>query len=233
MDPYIALEQQMVPFAALRTIPVLPNNEPVIRLRPKIPNGYLPPMTGQEKTLGPEIIVRKQVADKLMHVQHRLQQTMPTLELYVAFGYRTSEFQLLRFQERLCSVIRLDWTDDPLLLFEKTHRMVAVPSVAGHPTGGAVDVLLRHVASKTFLEFGSDIYDYTTKQHYTFAPGIPPVQKQYRLLLRRLMMEQHFAPFDGEWWHFSYGDREWAWYYKQPYAFYDQLPCRNVLEILQ
>ena len=27
------------------------------------------------------------------------------------------------------------------------------------------------------------------------------------------MVAEGFAPFDGEWWHFSYGDREWAAFY--------------------
>ncbi|QQR69366.1 MAG: hypothetical protein IPI58_01405 [Alphaproteobacteria bacterium] len=42
-----------------------------------------------------------------------------------------------------------------------------------------------------------------------------------------------FAPFDGEWWHFSYGDREWAKYYGRSHAIYSQIafsstpsPCR-------
>jgi D-alanyl-D-alanine dipeptidase len=32
-----------------------------------------------------------------------------------------------------------------------------------------------------------------------------------------------FAPFDGEWWHFSYGDREWAYFYKKKNALYGQI----------
>jgi D-alanyl-D-alanine dipeptidase len=39
-------------------------------------------------------------------------------------------------------------------------------------------------------------------------------------------MRQGLAPFDGEWWHFSYGDREWAKYYEEEAAaIYDQTYC--------
>ncbi|MDR3125675.1 MAG: hypothetical protein LBU20_01195 [Candidatus Nomurabacteria bacterium] len=36
----------------------------------------------------------------------------------------------------------------------------------------------------------------------------------WRFSILKPMMSQGFAPYDGEWWHFSYGDREWAaWYW--------------------
>lgn len=35
-------------------------------------------------------------------------------------------------------------------------------------------------------------------------------QKENRFLLQDLMLLVGFAPYYGEWWHFSYGDREWA-----------------------
>jgi len=44
-----------------------------------------------------------------------------------------------------------------------------------------------------------------------------------RILLRYLLKKQGFAPYDGEWWHFSYGDREWAFYYKKKNAIYGQV----------
>jgi D-alanyl-D-alanine dipeptidase len=37
------------------------------------------------------------------------------------------------------------------------------------------------------------------------------------------MLGVGFAPFDGEWWHFSYGDKEWAAYYNKPNAVYEQI----------
>jgi D-alanyl-D-alanine dipeptidase len=37
------------------------------------------------------------------------------------------------------------------------------------------------------------------------------------------MVAAGFAPFYGEWWHFSYGDREWAAVYGEPAALYGPL----------
>ena len=44
------------------------------------------------------------------------------------------------------------------------------------------------------------------------------------------MLEQEFAPYDGEWWHFSYGDREWAFYYKKEKALYKQVNAEDVFQ---
>ena len=43
------------------------------------------------------------------------------------------------------------------------------------------------------------------------------------VILRKIMLEVGFAPYDGEWWHFSYGDREWAYYYKKYKYLYPQV----------
>lgn len=36
------------------------------------------------------------------------------------------------------------------------------------------------------------------------------------------MVEAGFAAFSGEWWHFSYGDREWAAIWNKAAALYQQ-----------
>lgn len=46
-------------------------------------------------------------------------------------------------------------------------------------------------------------------------------------------MEAWFTPFDGEYWHFSYGDRERAFYYDQPHAIYDQVSVAEVQDMIE
>jgi D-alanyl-D-alanine dipeptidase len=46
------------------------------------------------------------------------------------------------------------------------------------------------------------------------------------------MMQEGFAPFDGEYWHFSYGDKERAYYYCKPYAMYNQVSMNKVKKSL-
>jgi D-alanyl-D-alanine dipeptidase len=95
-----------------------------------------------------------------------------------------------------------------------------VPEVAGHPTGGAVDVAAT-TPDGDVLDTGSTLADFDDLSRVpTFAPGLTGDQRSNRMLLHDAMVAAGFAPFYGEWWHFSYGDREWAAFYEQPAALY-------------
>lgn len=209
-----APEAAMVKFCDLLTVKVRECGEPFVPLK-EVSNGYLPGMSDMDAVTGPLILVRSGVYEKLKTAGKVLKNIGPGLNLYVTYGYRTLEIQKKRFLKQLRSVASA-YFPDPVDLYEKVHQSVAVPSVAGHPAGAAVDIYIPE------LDFGSDMYDYTTEKYYVFSGEINGRQKESRMLLRRVMMKAGFAPYDGEWWHFSYGDREWAYYYKKDCAFYDQ-----------
>jgi D-alanyl-D-alanine dipeptidase len=77
------------------------------------------------------------------------------------------------------------------------------------------------------LDMGTSIADFSQgKKIWTFFPSISSETRENRWLLRRLLMREGFAPFDGEWWHFSYGDREWAKYYDKKEAIYDSIKLK-------
>ncbi|RUZ71810.1 hypothetical protein EN943_32520 [Mesorhizobium sp. M7A.F.Ca.US.006.01.1.1] len=106
-------------------------------------------------------------------------------------------------------------------LKEAAHRFSAVPEVAGHPTGGAVDVRIIQSNGQALAmgtELGEDCPD-----TYVFSPFIKREHWRNRQTLRFCMLRAGFAPFDGEWWHFSFGDREWARYFDKDRAIYSQL----------
>ena len=77
---------------------------------------------------------------------------------------------------------------------------------------------------------GSKVLDYTnSKISYTYSPEIKEEHKKNRMFLKSLMENENFAPYLGEWWHFSYGDREWAKYYNKQYAIYQQVSYEDVI----
>lgn len=178
------------------------------------------------------IIVRKSVARKLASANRGLKKKNPDLSFFVTYGYRLLEIQVLRFEKELkkCS--------SELLLTEKkeiTHKKIAVPRVAGHPTGGAIDITLFNNKKNEFLDMGCMISDFSVKTNstrVTFSDKITKKQSMNRLLLHDLLVEQGFCPFYEEWWHFSYGDKEWAWFYKKEYATYKQKKLNKINIIL-
>ena len=169
---------------------------------------------------GEHILVRREVAKRLASINAGFQ---GKYRVKIVFGYRHPEIQkkYFRLERTRIKIENPDATDDEL--DELTHPLIAVPRVAGHPTGGAVDVALVNRDGER-LDMGSPISDFSDPTLLpTFCDGITATQRKNRLTLHDMMVAGGFAPFYGEWWHFSYGDREWAAFYYEKSALYGQI----------
>ena len=177
---------------------------------------------------GEQIPVRKSVYNKLIKVAQKLKIINKSYKIIVVYGFREIKKQEMYFNDILKDI--KNEFEDTMDLYEYIHEKVAVPSVAGHPTGGAVDVAIYDDVSKSILDFGTDILDFTSNKCYYNNEDISKDAKNNRELLRKLMLEEGFAPYDGEWWHFSYGDKEWAFYYNKDKALYNQIKDYKYLD---
>ena len=162
------------------------------------------------ESASPNIIVRETVYKKLLKADAELKKTGPHLQLVVFYGYKSLDIQEKQFR-KVRDELKAAYTDGEELL-EAVHRKIAVPLVSGHPTGGAVHVSIYDYAKKEYLDFGSVADDAGTKKAYYDSPEIGAAAKKNRKLLRDVMAAQGFAPYGADWWHFSYGDKEWAVY---------------------
>lgn len=220
---YTSLEKNMVKYRDLVEISVVENGEEFV----SIPSLSKDNIIGRYMGLNdmacdfPEICVRRSVKEKLAKVDNLIRSSNSAFRLMVTYGYRSLEVQEKYFIEQK-NILSKSQIPKGSTIDEEVHRLIAVPFVSGHPTGGAVDILIVNKDSYTPVNFGSKIYDFSTKDTYTFSPYVSEEAKNNRMLLREAMMSQNFAPYDGEWWHFSYGDKEWAFYYKQFNAIYSQ-----------
>ena len=205
-----ALEQFMITYSDLRKTESGENRERLVAID-TTPFKHTEPLVDMKKLLGESIYVRQDVNRRLGLAREYINwYSKDKADLLVTYGYRAPSIQQKYF-ERYLAKLRPEYASETELL-EAVHKKVAVPEVAGHPTGGAVDVALVN-RDGDFLDHGTKIYDLSTKEVYTFNPFLAREQKNRRVLLRKAMMSAGFAPFDGEWWHFSYGDREWASYF--------------------
>lgn len=221
---YSILEENMVQYKDLINVPVVDNGEDFVNIstssEDNIVGKYMDDFNDMASEF-PEICVRSTVRDKLISVDRIIRSENPSLRLMVTYGYRSLEVQEKYFNKKKQEMSEMP-VPEGSSIEEEVHRLIAVPSVAGHPTGGAVDVVIVDINSGLPIDFGSQIYDFDTKDTYTFSPYISQEGKNNRMLLRKAMMDQGFAPYDGEWWHFSFGDKEWAFYYKKDSAIYTQ-----------
>lgn len=170
---------------------------------------------------GEEIPVRKTVYNKLINVAQELKKTNKSYKIMVAYGFREIKKQEMYFNKILGEV--KNRFKNEIEMYEYIHEKIAVPSVSGHPTGGAVDVAIYNEDTKRILDFGTKILDYSSNKCYYNSESTNEQEKNNRKLLRNLMLQEGFAPYDGEWWHFSYGDKEWAFYYNKDKALYNQV----------
>ena len=224
-DIYRLLEEKMQKYRDYADVLIQPNHEimlPIqesahLKVRQIDPKMY--PYTGDK------IFVRQSVLKKLQQAAAILSLQAPELELEVVYGYRPLEIQKELFEK-----CKLNFSKEltEVDLMEAVHKYIAVPDVAGHPTGGAVDVQL--IKKGKPLNFGTPIWEFV-EDALVFSPFINKEAWENRQLLRHIMLLSDFAPFDGEWWHFSYGDKEWAKYYKKPFAHYEQINSSSLKDL--
>ncbi len=182
-----------------------------------------------QKYTGDDIWVRESVYLKLKRVSYALKATHPSWKLKIVFGFRHPEVQTFYFERRK-KLLQEDEKYKHLseeAIEELADTMTANPEAAGHPTGAAVDLTILHPEGP--LDMGTGIADFTDPEKIKmYSPTVTAQQAANRQLLHDLMVAEEFAPFYGEWWHYSYGDKEWAWFYKKPNAFYGTIDFRTV-----
>ena len=171
---------------------------------------------------GHKMLVRESVAIALRAASEHLRRIRPAAVLRLVYAYRHPEIQQRYFDEIIATMLATSPMKKKEELYAEAHLLIAVPEVAGHPTGGAVDLTIAE--NGIALDMGTTIADFSdTELIRTFSTKASPTQRANRMLLRKVMMLSGFAPFDGEWWHFCLGDKEWAAYYGKPNAIYSSL----------
>ncbi len=167
----------------------------------------------------PEFLVRQSVADKLKSAAQALPHAM---HLLVKETLRPASFQDFLFKRRMARLA----TEHPALdqdqLIALTARFVAPPWVAGHPTGGAIDVTIcNDQGQEADLGCAYDEDEKTSQGRcLSYATVLTEQARQHRTLLFDCLSRQGFVNYPFEWWHWSYGDKYWAAVSQSPTALY-------------
>lgn len=104
---------------------------------------------------------------------------------------------------------------------EHARTFVSDPEITlpPHVCGAAVDVTVLDKTSGQLLDFGSTLNDDNEKS-FLYYPDLTEEQKNNRLMLVTVMLDAGLASCKPEWWHFSYGDQVWAWFYGEENSLY-------------
>lgn len=209
----------------LNMIPIIECNEPILDISMSNPDVIIQMSKARLEYAGSNVLyARKSVCEMISQVTKSI---LPNYKLLLFDAYRPIEYQRLRFNQVFHSIKSKypDQTDDFVrkLAFEVVFPPNDDPQQPPpHATGAAVDVALTTQEGK-LLDFGSayGIYnDDENRKHYTNSKFISNDQRDNRTILIRAMVSAGFSNYPGEWWHYMYGDREYAAYEGLTFAKY-------------
>lgn len=172
----------------------------------------------------PEVWVRESVYEKLLVAAESLPEG---LRLVIWDGWRSYELQSFLFKKMLDRIKSKGNVQTEEEAREQASVFVAIPSkdnetVSGHLTGGAVDLTLADVRGH-YLDMGGS-FDDTSEHSQTWYYENPDrgniIARNNRRLLIRIMESAGFSNYPCEWWHFDYGNANWAVRTKSECAFY-------------
>jgi len=134
------------------------------------------------------------------------------LTLRLVEGYRPGFLQARYFEEYLESLRAEDPNRSETELRSLAARHVSPPEIAPHTAGAAVDVTLERDGVE--LDLGCPVNatpECSNGLCFTDHPGVTGAAAENRRALIDIMTTAGFVNYPTEWWHWSYGDRYWAW----------------------
>lgn len=195
----------------ITSIPVVDLGDPVVDL------GDLAPTA-----VGASRLVRGGLASRLRIADGKLPDG---IRIRVVEGCRSLSAQRAII-DGYASRLRVEQPDlEQLELDQLVSRHVAPPENAPHVAGAAVDLTLVGCDGRD-LWMGSAL-DATPEESdgacFTDATALDTYAQANRALLITTLESVGLVNYPTEWWHWSYGDRYWAYVARAPHALYDAL----------
>ena len=163
-------------------------------------------------------------SELLKRVESAAKSLPDPFQLVIRSGHRP-----IAVQRRLLKECAADYKrDNPGVsdeeALEHARDFVSDPDITlpPHVCGAAVDVEIIDTHNGKYLDFGSRMSDDNEKS-FLFYPKLTEEQKANRLMLVKAMLDAGLASCKTEWWHFSYGDQLWAWFYGKEDSLYNPI----------
>ena len=201
----------------IRCIEVRECGEPLVDLR-----GALRVAARRADPEGDFAHARESVRDRLIAADRALPRD---ISLLIIEAYRPRHLQLEIFNAYRAELLRATPGLTQAEADTLASRYVSPIEVAPHVGGAAVDLTLVD-ADGDELDFGCP--EAATPEEsdgacYTDAPGLSARARENRAMLGEALTSAGMVNYPTEWWHWSYGDRYWAFLSGAKHALYDAL----------
>lgn len=208
-------------------IPIQENQDVLIDLKEELSILFGPSPEIENNTCYTKI--RSGVFDRLVLAESLLPKN---LRLCLYEGLRSLSLQEHLYETRWNKIKTLypSWSDPEI--YHEVIKMVSpvktlegVQNIPPHATGAAVDVYLVDTISHLPVDMGILAKDWMLDPEgvlsKTDSNQISKEAQKNRGILNQVMTQAGFVNYPTEYWHWSFGDRYWAWVSKKPYAIYD------------
>lgn len=166
--------------------------------------------------------VRREVLKKLLKAKEYLPKEL-TFKILDAYRPLSLQKELYyKYKEKIITEFNLK----KMTIEEQDHfinRYVSIPEeneklAPLHTTGGAIDLILTNLNTGEDLEFGIpfDSFSYLTRTDAFERDNMNEEIRNNRRILYNSMIEAGFTNYPSEYWHFDYGNKNWAYYKNKP-----------------
>jgi D-alanyl-D-alanine dipeptidase len=170
--------------------------------------------------------VRETIFAKLVEAHKQLPSGMKFL---VVESFRPLSLQKQYFDGYSDELKKLHPEWDKERIYAEASKYVAPPEITPpHSTGGAIDLTLCDDKGKE-IDMGTRLNadpEESKNACFTMAENISDEAKADRKILIDAMTSAGFINYPTEWWHWSYGDRYWAYQTGAGSAIYGSIKAR-------
>ena len=170
-----------------------------------------------------QYLIREAIIPKIKRISEKL--TEQNMTLAIRSAWRSFDHQQKIWETHYQKAQKKNPSFTEEKLFKSLDNCVAPANQSTHSTGGAIDALIFDNESQKMLDFGSNKgwNIRLGKKCYPYNPKITETAKQNRKLLLDLFHDEGFICYYKEFWHFDYGNSDWALQKNQEIAFYDTI----------
>lgn len=147
------------------------------------------------------VIITEQAAHQLKKVQAQLLKEGLSLKVFDAYRPQDAVNHFVKWAKVLSdTLMKQDYY--PKVPKSQLFNQGYIASKSGHTRGSTIDLTIVDVKTGKELDMGSP-YDFFGVQSHPFHSDLSKEQKENRMLLRKMMLENNFKPYENEWWHFT------------------------------
>lgn len=147
------------------------------------------------------LITTKEAAKQLQIIQQKLLKENLSLKIFDSYRPQQAVDHFVKWAKVLNDTL-MKQEYYPKVRKSQLFNLGFIASKSGHTRGSTVDLTIVNLKTNKELDMGSS-YDFFGKESHPFYKNITKKQKQNRLFLRKIMVENGFKPYNNEWWHFT------------------------------